>query len=120
MTDIIAFVEALGSLHDCTITAVRWEPTSRRITMDVGDIYSNFEGLPQYPGARPGIFTFSGVSAVSLGISQSAQRVSEFMIRREDVGYASEIMVWSGEKLKIRSADVTCDQTLAPGISASV
>jgi len=120
MTDIIAFVEALGSLHDCTITAVCWEPDARRFSLNIEDIYWNFEGLPEYPGACPGVFTFSEISAVSLDVSQSAQRISEFNIRREDQGYVSEITFWSGEKLRIHSADVICNQALALGISVSV
>jgi hypothetical protein len=61
MTDIVALVKSLGGLHDSTMLSLQWDPPSKRLEMRIEDIYSNFLGLPEYPGATPATFIFSGV-----------------------------------------------------------
>lgn len=56
----------LGSMHDAKLLALRWDPQSRELTLDLNDFQANFHGLPEYKGPSPGSLVFSDVSSLSI------------------------------------------------------
>jgi hypothetical protein len=64
--DPIAFFEQLGGLHDVDIE--RLDLQSDALSIRVGDLYGNFEGLPGYTDPLPGTLTFSHVENVDMAI----------------------------------------------------
>lgn len=68
MAAIIARLHELGELHDATIRRLVWAPSnnaSGRCEIHLENINANSEGLPDYPGAQPGILRLDQVSAVN-------------------------------------------------------
>ena len=56
------FFRPLGGIHDGLLSHISWLPGDGVLEFIVKDIYSNFEGLPEYPGSQVGTFRFSKVS----------------------------------------------------------
>ena len=68
MEDIVQLIESLGGLHDARISALRWMPDTRSLEIEVKDLYSNFDGLPEYEGPTRAKFVFSDVSKAVLEV----------------------------------------------------
>lgn len=68
-------LERLGLLHDSVVTALAWNPTDRTLTFAIEDFYSNFEGLPEYPGAMGGSITLRNVHQVTIDIDYHAKHL---------------------------------------------
>src|SRR5437868_12491113 len=58
----------LGQLHDANITKFTWEAGKQTFTLHIDDLYSNFEGLPEYPGQTPATITFKNVAQLETSI----------------------------------------------------
>ncbi len=52
MGDFKRKLEMLGLLHDSVVRQLIWKPEEKTIEFVVEDFYSNFEGLPEYPGLK--------------------------------------------------------------------
>lgn len=68
MGELKGKLERLGLLHDSVVTGLAWKPTDKTLTFAVEDFYSNFEGLPEYPGAMGGSIILSKVQQVTIDI----------------------------------------------------
>lgn len=56
-----ALFHDLGGLHDADIESINWDLRSREFSFDVDDLFSSFEGLPEYAGKKQASVVFSGV-----------------------------------------------------------
>lgn len=65
-SDPVATLIALGELHDARIELLRWEPLQRRLEVHIDDLFSNFLGLPEYPGGKAGGFVATEVSRLTV------------------------------------------------------
>ena len=64
----VDYFSALGNLHDAKISLMEWNPIRKQATITVNDLYSNFYGLPEYPGQTPVCLTAFDVSALEMKI----------------------------------------------------
>jgi len=80
----IEFFAALGGLHDVRINSIALDIEEQILALMLDDLYWNFEGTPEYPGERPCVLLFFGVSAVKFhcGIDEG-MRISELRIIEE-------------------------------------
>jgi hypothetical protein len=62
------FLERFGALHDCGVTRVDWKIEDKRFEIEIDDIWSNFEGLPEYQGPQAGRIGLEGVTNVHMDI----------------------------------------------------
>jgi hypothetical protein len=60
------WLEELGGLHDSRMTFFRYDVENSDIEIGIDDLYWNFEGMPEYPGATPATLRFSNVSDVAI------------------------------------------------------
>jgi hypothetical protein len=72
------FLRKLGGLHDARITTISWSSKEARLVMVLDDLYSNFEGLPEYEGRAPVSLIFEGVLRLALTIDPVTSNVSVF------------------------------------------
>jgi hypothetical protein len=68
MKDFHEFLHKMGGMHDSIVAALYWFPGEKMLEFHFQDIYSNFEGLPEYPGLQPGVITLYGVSYLSISL----------------------------------------------------
>src|SRR5437868_15355773 len=57
----VKFFSELGNLHDARIRLVEWNPVQQEIAFLIDALYSNFDGLPEYPGLQPVRLAVGGV-----------------------------------------------------------
>ncbi len=80
MNEFFAFLRNMGGLHDAVVRELVWEPSARTLTLRFDDIHSNFQGLPEYPGRRPGEIVLYGTIDVHIAIdSREGLKVFEFL-----------------------------------------
>src|SRR5574340_28497 len=60
------WLRKLGALHDAVVKSFSWRPGSQVLEVDFEDIYQNFEGLPEYPGAQAGTVVLHGVTHLTV------------------------------------------------------
>jgi hypothetical protein len=78
--DLFTFLEQMGGLHDSRVQAIVWNPTDYSIEFRFVDIYSNFLGLPEYPGKQSGVVVLHGIREMHMSIDASEPlRVFEFL-----------------------------------------
>ncbi|OAF17515.1 hypothetical protein AYJ54_05040 [Bradyrhizobium centrolobii] len=82
MKDFSNFLTRLGNLHDCTITLFEWRPEQNSISFEIEDLYFNFEGLPEYPGAQSGRLVLEEVQLVSIDVRDLERplRIDDFTV----------------------------------------
>ena len=61
-------IKSLGSLHDTIITSIIWSAEKRRLIIEIDDLNTNTDGLPEYPGPIKGTFVFSEVTVLELTV----------------------------------------------------
>jgi hypothetical protein len=59
------FATDTGGLHDGRVTSLVVEVTAQRVTIVVADLYSNWKGLPEYPGKAEATLVFDNAARVS-------------------------------------------------------
>jgi hypothetical protein len=81
-----SFFRELGNLHDAIVTQVTWNPAHREIILVVDDLYSNFVGLPEYPGLQRAILIMRGVSRMQSDVTPDRfkQRILDLEIEQAD------------------------------------
>lgn len=84
MSDLKRKLEGLSHLHDSAVTELTWKPTDRTLTFAVEDFYSNFEGLPEYPGAMGGSITLSNVQLVTIDIDYDEKHLFIYEVIIDD------------------------------------
>jgi len=114
MTGFDEFLSRLGLLHDCTVTSFAWQPSDKKIVLEIKDFYWNFEGLPEYRGPASGQITLEGVERVEISIdnNKSPLRIYEFSTESNSSGL-SKVLVTFSPAGKIA---VTCRHTIFPDI----
>jgi hypothetical protein len=65
MRDNVERLRELGGLHGADIEEIVWRVTDKSITFVVKDMFSNFEGLPEYQGPKSGRVNLLGVKRVT-------------------------------------------------------
>lgn len=81
--DPVAFFAGHGDLRDVRVNAITLDIEEQLLCLLVDDLYSSFEGTPDYPGERPCAIIFIGVSALRIegdideGLRIGALRVLE-------------------------------------------
>lgn len=66
--DIVQFIKSLGGLHDSVVSNVVWSPQNHHLEIEIENIYSNFEGLPEYSGPAGATFVFFQVTDVIMEV----------------------------------------------------
>lgn len=80
MKDFYDFLHKMGGLHDSIVTCLTWLPSEKKIEFCFEDMYSNFDGLPEYPGRESGMITLHDVSDLTIGLETDGPlRVFEFL-----------------------------------------
>jgi hypothetical protein len=105
-------IESLGGLHDATIISLAWSAEDRRLLIEIDDINSNTNGLPEYPGPIRATFVFSEVTLLELkaDLAEDGLMVYEWkMSRKGPDRQASSISLTPGGELAIecRSVEIT-------------
>lgn len=92
------FFFALGNLHDAEITALKWEPAQKRVSILLEDLYSNFLGLPEYPGKTAACFIAFGAGLFEVDVSpdQFPLRIQDWEIDPDYEGSGLRVLVSFG------------------------
>jgi hypothetical protein len=64
MKELKSFLEHMGGLHDAIVRQLVWIPDAKILRVEILDLCSNFEGLPEYPGATSGAIELQGIERV--------------------------------------------------------
>lgn len=72
------FLAAVGGLHDARITRLTWSPEQQLLVVSFDDLYSSFEGLPEYKGVTPVSFVFEGVSKINVSLDPVSKHTAVF------------------------------------------
>jgi len=102
MKDFYDFLQKMGGMHDSIITCLTWLPNKKRIEFHFEDIYSNFEGLPEYPGRQSGMIALNGIGDLSIDLeAESSLRVFEFL---PDNNESNVVLVtfWPSGKIRVQ------------------
>lgn len=97
MNELKSFLERMGGLHDAVIRQLVWEPEAKILRFEIEDLYSNFEGLPEYPGAVSGLIELQGVERIGFDIKTNEKRLNiyEFFVEIEGTDkYQATISFW--------------------------
>lgn len=79
------YLQRMGGLHDAVVRSVLWSPLERTIAFRFDDIYSNFEGLPEYPGPEANSIVLNGIGHISFSFEgDEPLRVYEFLSKSDD------------------------------------
>ena len=66
MEEFFNWLHRMGTLHDVRVQTLTWDLKSKTLTFIFDDLYNNFEGFPEYPGAIGGTIVLHGVRALSM------------------------------------------------------
>jgi hypothetical protein len=64
-SELEIFLKRWG-LHDAIVTKLVWIQETRTLRFEIDDLYSNFDGLPEYPGAAPGAIELREVDQLEI------------------------------------------------------
>ena len=106
--DLKAWLNALGGLHDVTVTHMSWLPGESRLVLYMKDIYWNCEGYPEYPGPTPGSLELLGVANFSSSVDAAAKTfwIYDCSAERVSGGYLVRLSTDAGEaNLRCRAAN---------------
>ena len=107
MNDFYEFLKKMGGMHDSIVACLTWLPSEKRIEFLFEDMYSNFDGLPEYPGRQPGTIALHGVSDLSISLETDGPlRVFEFLPDRAE---SDVVLVTFSPSGKIRARFSSAD-----------
>lgn len=88
MKELKSFLEQMGGLHDAVVRELAWKPEAKTLRLEIEDLCSNFEGLPEYPGPISGAVELHGVDQISFDIDTSEKRLNihEFLVETHSAG----------------------------------
>ena len=105
MDTLHAFLKRLGGLHDAIVVGIIVKPELKTIELHVDDIYSNFQGMPQYPGAKAGVIAFEGVETlkVELDMQEKHLNIDEFVVSDDNSNNKkrASISFWPSGKIAL-------------------
>jgi hypothetical protein len=102
MNDLKSFLKSIGGLHDSQLEAIIWLPSNQSLELRFDDMYWNFEGSSEYPGATPGTIILKGVQLVKFEIEMSEKtlNVSEFSVEDGNgKGAIAALSFWPGGRI---------------------
>jgi hypothetical protein len=111
MEDIAQFIESLGALHDATVLELLWLAVPHRLEIEIKDLYWNFEGLPEYPGAVKGRFILSDVSEFTSTVDYAVPGLMIYKWAFKKTGtakYRCEILFSPNGKLTVNCDQIEC------------
>ncbi|HEX2889316.1 hypothetical protein [Vineibacter terrae] len=76
MRDLKEILESLGRLHDSVVCRVSWVPEKGILEFEIEDFFSNFDGLPEYPGCRSGSLVFQEVENARFDLDMVEKRLN--------------------------------------------
>lgn len=108
MLEFQKFLSQLGNLHDCTLLRFEWNSAETRVELEIEDLYSNFEGLPEYKGPTPGKIILEGVSSVGMDIEglKGALKIYDASVTGTDKTTIS-ISFWPSGKINLACQNVS-------------
>ncbi|MPN42509.1 hypothetical protein SDC9_190066 [bioreactor metagenome] len=107
MKDFYDFLKRMGGMHDSTVACLTWLPSERRVEFHFDDLYSNFDGLPEYPGREPGMIALHGVSNLTIALENDGPlRVFEFLPQEDE---SDVVLVTFSPSGKIRARFCAAD-----------
>jgi hypothetical protein len=119
MKNFYKFIQKMGGMHDAVVTRLVLLLDEGKIEFHIDDIYSNFEGLPEYPGQQSGSIVLHGVNEYEIvldGYEHGAPlRVFEFLLDENEPEFCwllsarQEISVSDLATLFIHSRRGHCD-----------
>lgn len=103
------YFHSFGNLHDARINGFHWLPEEKRLHISIDDLNSNFEGLPEYEGPKPGMIILEGVSEIEAGICPTGDSLNIYdftadMIEKELVSV--DIRCWPGGKICVKCESI--------------
>jgi hypothetical protein len=89
--------ELVGGLHDAVLIRLDWMAGQRRLELEVEDLYSNFEGLPNDPGRCPGTIALVGVARLRLDLEPTERglMVYDVSLVRSESGHMDVTITFS-------------------------
>lgn len=108
MESIVQFIESLGGLHDAALLELFWCPATRSLEIEIDDIYSVFEGLPEYQGPTKARFVFSGVSKLNLGVDLVDSPYFYDWIFTKAGTTNCDLLFWPSGKITVECSRIEC------------
>jgi hypothetical protein len=109
------FLEKLGGLHDARVLQFTFDATQRVLRMEIDDIFSNFEGLPEYTEPRPGKIVLHQISDVTISLQSNTGplNIYEFsIVPDESKGGSVSLKFWPQGTIQLR-----CDSAEFPDLT---
>ncbi len=117
MTDLQKILGSLGGLHDAVVHRIVWTPEKNILEFEVDDFYSNFEGLPEYPGPLSGSLVLQGVEHVHFDVETGESRlnVDEFVVAEAGSGgFTACVTFWPTGRITARFRSATHPNLISP------
>jgi len=102
MNELKSFLDRMGGLHDAVVRQLVWTPGGKVLRLEIVDLYSNFDGLPEYPGAVSGAIELQEVEQISFALQTDEQRLTihDFLVEAEHENvYRAAITFWPSGRL---------------------
>ncbi len=111
MADLFQLAPSLGGLHDARLVKFTWHSEMRRLEIFIDDLYSNFEGLPEYQGPKAAVIVFDGVErlAVEIDFGGAGLMVYDCTVNRSTVGYTTQFSFSPSGRVTIDSKAASVD-----------
>lgn len=105
------FFEKLGGIHDAVIESFSWESDKKELTLEIDDLNSCFEGLPEYVGLCPVTVVFSKISFLDLNLQVFSDNISVYDLEISAIkdGHQIEIKCSPGGLIKIVCDNITVE-----------
>jgi hypothetical protein len=110
------FLFSLGGLHDSIVTGIEVDGRSAQLVLQIEDLYSNFDGLPEYPGRAPATIILAGIDRFSMRLQMSIEsqiqelHIHDFeVLKKTHLGELAEIKFWPEGDIQIEYATAIVD-----------
>ncbi len=103
----------MGGLHDAIVHQLILMPDAKILRVDIFDLCSNFEGLPEYPGAISGAIELQEVEEINSAVDTDEKqlRIYEFLVEGESVScYRASISFWPSGRINVSYRSATFPQ----------
>lgn len=107
------FLARFGGLHDCGVTRIDWRIEDKRFEIEIDDIWTNFEGMPEYRGPRACRITLEGVTSIQMRIDDVRGRLKIYEISvSTEIEQAPKLSAtfWPSGSIEIIFGAVVCPQ----------
>lgn len=109
MRDNLELLNELGGLHDARVEEVVWRKADHSLRFTIEDMFSNFDGLPDYPGPTPGTLTLVGVenATIEAGVFKGQFIISGVDVEQRDGGFGVRLGLREpGADIRLRCRDL--------------